>query len=394
MRKKILACATHSGSVNAIKSVTKEFISRGYEVDVRATGNEDQARNFQGFTHYKYGNLNREECDYLIKNSDMVLVGMSGANTPDIFMLESASKYKIPSVAVIDLDTSYQEKLGSNPDYFPTILSVSNKKCLETIRNSFPDRPEIAEELIKRTRITGWTIFEYLAELRENFSEKSREEFLHKIGLNPDENYHVHFTQNLDPETEYLKRHINSSQELYEKWSKIFNYETGTTRRIFEIAFDIGLKNIIVKPHPGEKTKHQHTLNLARKYGFTYLPGFAFLDDSVSVPENKIDNKLLMLSAKSLSAGRTTCLDEACILDKNIGGLFPELGTKDVAEYSSVTNCAIPYTFEWDGVGAILFNINSTDEYINNEMRERRKRFSVDGKASKRLVDIIEEEIF
>ena len=377
MAKKILVCGTHSGSINAIKPVIEELVGRGHEVNAYATGNESQAKNF-GAIPYMHGNLTQENCDSILKNSkyDLVLVGPSGVNTPEYFFLKTASRKKIPSVGVMDLDIGYGERFGENPEYFPTILSIMNENCRSTIRSELESR-EVADELIKRTRVTGWTIFDHLASLKENFSEKDRETLLTKLDLNPEKNYPVHFTQVIHPNTIYMK----PVPRAYEQKQKSFDYEFETTERIFEIASDLGLE-LVVKPHPGEEFETNFTLDLVKKHGFIYIPAKA------------CDTKQLILSASSISGGRTTCIVESCLLDKNTGGLFPELSPKDVAEFPSVSTKAIPYTFEWRGVNEILKDINSKNTETNDYLSEQRKRFSVDGKASKRLVDIIEKEIF
>ena len=376
MGKKILACATHTGSVNAIKPVIGELTSRGHEVTVYATGTEVQAKSF-GEIPYTHANLTQDDCDSILKNSKygLVLVGPSGTNTPEYFFLKTASGKKVPSVAVMDLDIGYDERFGHNLEYFPTILSVMDTGCFNTIKKELPN--DVAEELIKRARVTGWIIFDNLASLRENFSEENRNTLLTKLGLNPEKNYPVHFTQVIHPETKYMK----PVERAFELKQKEFDYELKTTDRIFQIASDLGLK-LLVKPHPGEEFETNFTLDLIKKYGFTYIPAKA------------CDTKQLILSSRSVSGGRTTCIVESCLLDKNTGGLFPELSPEDVAWFPSVTTGAIPYTFEWEKVGEIFRMLNSSDPETNRVLSEQRKRFSVDGKASKRLVDIIEERFF
>lgn len=375
MEKNILACGTHAGSVNAIKPVIVELVRRGHEVNAYATGNESQAKSF-GAIPYEHVNLSQEGCDNLLdKKYNLLLVGPSGTNTPEYFFLKTASRNQIPSVAVMDLDIGYGERFGDNPDYFPTILSVMNPQCKDTIRKELSN--EVADELIKRTRVTGWTIFDHLASLKENFSENDKINLLTKLGLNFDENYPLHFTQVIHPDTKYMK----PVERPYTEKQKEFDYELRTTGKIFEIVSDLGLK-LLVKPHPGEEFETNFTLDLVKKHGFNYIPAKA------------CDTKQLILSADSVSGGRTTCIVESCLLDKNTGGIFPELSPKDVAWFPSVTTGAIPYTFEWEKVEGILKSINSSDAETNKVLQEQRKRFSVDGKASKRLVDIIEEEIF
>ena len=170
-------------------------------------------------------------------------------------------------------------------------------------------------------------------------------------------------------------------EETHKKYKDGFFYELKTTKRIFEIASDLGLK-LVVKPHKGEKFEINYTKNLTAYFGFTYIPA------------GDCDTKQLMLSASSVSAGRTTCLDKACLLGINVAGLFPGLSSKDVAEYNSIKNKAIPYTFKWEEVPGILQDLNSQNPAINNLLEEKRRNFSVKGGPSAKLADIIEREIF
>ena len=147
-----------------------------------------------------------------------------------------------------------------------------------------------------------------------------------------------------------------------------------------EISGDLGL-NLVVKPHPGEEFKVNYTRELAYRHGFKFIHPKA------------CDTLELILSAYSVTAGRSTCLTEATLLDKNTGGILPDIEEKEISAFPPLVSGAIPYTQKWNGIKDILGQVTSKDERILKKLSEDRKKFSVDGKASHRLVDLIENKI-
>ena len=368
---KILATAKQSGSVNVIAPVVRELILRGHDVTAYATGNENEAAGFRGISHQI---IQPKESDYssLVKGFDLMLVGLSGYQTPDGYFLRAANKSKIPTIAIQDQDAGYIARLGNNPEEFPSILAVMDNGCLETIVNELG---EAGKELASRTKVTGWVAFDNYAELRENFNSRKREELLRKISLDPEKRVYVHFTQNIHPDSEYMKPQTWTPEEKEQD----FGYEMRVTEAVFRAASDMRLK-LVVKPHPGEAFEVNYTENIANRFGFKYIPPKA------------CDTKLLMLSVASVSAGRSTYLTEACLLDINTGGILPGLNTQEICAFPPVKLDAIPYTRHWNEIARILSLINFSGEDTNKYLAERRKRFSVDGKATQRLVDVIENQ--
>jgi hypothetical protein len=251
---KILATAKQSGSVNVIAPAVRELIQKGHKVTVYATGNENESI---GFNKIPHTNIQPNKSDYpqLVRGFDKVIVGLSGYQTPDGYFLRAANKANITSIAVQDQDDAYVERLGNNPEDFPTVLAVMNKGCLETIASKF--EKDIGGELASRAKVIGWVAFDNYAELKNKFNNKSKQELLQKLGLK--EPIHLHFTQNLHHETEYMKPVTWSSKEK----KQYFHYETEVTKTVFERASDMGLK-LTVKPHPGEKFAINYTLELAK----------------------------------------------------------------------------------------------------------------------------------
>jgi hypothetical protein len=373
-KQKILATAKQLGSVNVIAPVVKELILRGHDVTVYATGSSNEV---VGFRNLPYQVIHLKESDYLrlVKGFDKIIVGLSGYETPDGYFLRAANQAKIPSIGVQDLDSGYLHRLGNKVEGFPTILAVMNNRCLETIANEFrnADEKEVGKELASRAKVIGWTAFDNYGKLKKEFSDKDKQELLKKVNLNPEKKINIHFTQNIHPDSRYMQ----PITWTYEKKEQDFNYEIKVTEAMFETASDMGL-TLVVKPHQGEEFHINYTKELVDKHGFIYLPA------------KSCDTKQLMLASDSIIAGRSTCLTEACLLDKNTGGILPGLEYEEIRAFPPIELGAIPYTTSWKRISTVLGLITSDKKGINKVLSEERENFSVDGKATQRVVNLIE----
>lgn len=366
----ILLTAKQRGSANVLAPVARELSQRGHNLKLYATGNETEAAGFSGL---EYEHIHPTDSDFSqsVKGYDAVVVGLSGYNTPDGHFLRAANNAGIPTIAAQDQNSNYQGRLGANPADLPTILAVMSEDCIETARSELGG--EMGEEAAKRSRVIGWTAFDHYAKMREDFSDETRAELLTSIGVDPENPVYVHFTQTMHPNCAYMAR---VDKDFGEK-VKGFLYEQGVSQFTFEAASDLGLK-LVVKPHPGEEFDRNYTKELAGRHGFTF------------VPARGCNTQHLMLAAYSVTAGRSTCLTESTLLDRNTGGLIPDMGEEWVNPFPPMALRAIPYTQEWKGIKRVLEQVSSRDEEVVRRLAEDRKKFSVDGKASKRLADLVE----
>ncbi len=369
---KLLLTACQRGSVNALQPAAKELLRRRHMVTIYATGNDAEAAGF-GDLDYQQIHPAPEDYSNLVRGYDLVVVGQSGCNSPDHLFLKAANIHRIPTIMVGSQNNGYVEKLGINPEEFPIVLAVMSDDCLLRLKKEMGD--VLGEEAAQRTRVVGWTAFDGYAKMRDGFNEQMRVKFLREMAINPDRRLHVHFTQNVHPQAPY----ITNKGLSFNEWAQRFNYEMGITRFTFDAAVDLGLE-VIVKPHPGEKFHKNYTRELTDTYGsrFTYLEA------------DSCNSQQLILAAYSVTAGRSTCLTEATLLDRNTGGLIPDLGIEWVSSFPPMDVGAIPYTQEWHGIPAVLEQVTSQDEKVVRKLAEDRKKFSVDGNASKRLADIVE----
>ena len=367
----ILLTAKQRGSTNVLAPVAIELSRRGHNVKIYATGNEDEAAGFQGLD---YERIFPAGSDFLrlVECYDVVVVGLSGYDTPDGHFLRSANVAGIPTVAVQDQNSNYQRRLGTNPADLPTVLAVMDENCINTARSELGG--ELGQEVAKRTRVVGWVAFDHYAKMREDFTDKTRAELLTSLGIDPENPVCVHFTQTMHPNCTYRKK---SDMSFGEKVMS-FLYEQGVTQFTFEAASDLGLK-LVVKPHPGEHFSRNYTRELTDRHGFTFVPAGA------------CNTQQLMLATYSVTAGRSTCLTESTLLGKNTGGLIPDLDEEEIRSFPPLTLGAIPYTQKWEGIRDILEQITSKNEEVVKRLADDRKKFSVDGKGSKRLADLVEE---
>ncbi|MEK6899611.1 MAG: hypothetical protein AABX05_00660 [Nanoarchaeota archaeon] len=363
---KLLLTAKNRGSTNVLAPIARELLQRGHELSIYATGNDNEAAGFNSLTFVRAAaDINYSK---LVNGHDAVIIGLSGHQTPDGYFLRAANAKGIPTVAVQDQNSIYALRLGNDPANFPTIIAVMDEECIKTARL------ELGEEAAKRCKIIGWAAFDNYAKLREGFTEQNRESLLHKLGLNPQQPVYFHATQNIHPDTAYMKRLEKPAKEKMNE----FLYEYFTTICAFRAASDLGLK-LVIKPHPGEEFEHNFTQELAETHGFTYLPAKA------------CNTQELMLASYSVTAGRSTCLTEATLLDKNTGAFLPDtMGKKWSSASPAVALNAIPVTYDWNGAKDVLELVTSHDERVRQILAGDRKRFSVDGKASQRLADIVE----
>jgi len=366
-----LITAKQRGSTNALVPVARELIQRGHDVKIYATGNETESA---GFSNLAYEQIDppEEEIIRLVQEYQIVITGLHGYKTSDGQFIRAANQSGIPTIAVQDQNANYSERLGKDQVNLPQILAVMDNACVETAKKELGD--ELGEEIAKRCRVVGWTAFDGYAQIRERFTAEDRARLLFSLGLNPDHEVYFHATQNIHPLSKNMKRF----DRPFEQNVKDFLYELGVTQFTFEAASDLGLK-LTVKPHPGEEFRRNYTEELAKRHDFTFI-----LPRACSTQQ-------LMLAAYSVTAGRSTCLTEAALLDRNAGGIIPEMGIEWITPFPPMALRAIPYTQTWEGIKNVLAQVTAKDEEQVKKLAEGRKNFSVDGKATKRLADLIEE---
>ena len=368
----ILATAKMYGCANTLVSPIKELQRRGHQVTVYATGNESEVRAFQDLAAEKFVPPDKDTYLQLVQRYDVIIAGMSGIGSPDSEFVIAAKKAGKHSIVVADQNSKYAQRI--NEENLPEILAVMDETCKKTLEEQLGD---LGREAAKRCRVVGWTAFDRYASLREEFTTEKRVELFQLVGINPEEQIHVHFTQNIHPDTAYLKPFVEGKPEMYQQRKEMFAYEIKVTEKVFAAVSDLHL-NLAVKPHPGEEFHQNFTQQIAKRHGFVYLPA------------KSCNSQQLMLAAASVSSPKSTVLTEGCLLGKNIGGILPDIPEQELEAFPSIALGAIPYTLRWGSIYDIMQMVSSQEESDKLILAERRKKFSVDGKASQRLADVIE----
>ena len=370
---RILATAKMYGCAQALVSPLKELERRGHQLTIYATGNESERKGFQDLPFQELRPEREEDCFPLVRGYQVVITGLSGYQSPDGWFLRAAQREGIPVVAVNDQDVGYVNRLGRDPSHFPTLLALMHQECFSTLERELG--PELASEAKSRARVIGYTAFDHYQELRENFDAHHRQLLRVHLGLQREEPIHVHFTQNIPPDSVYMQQvHRFTPQEKMDR----FAYELQVTNATFTAAAELGLL-LVTKPHPGEEYPRNFTQELAQRFGFSYISA------------NACNSLALMLAAESVTAGRSTCLAEATLLDRPTGGILPGLDDSELAPFPPLALGAIPFTQHWDGLVDLLARITSPSMEVQRELTQQREKFSVDGKAGQRCADRVEE---
>lgn len=363
---KILATAKNRGSINVLEKSVRLLREKGYEVDFYLTGTKKETAGLkEGYIIKRFSGV--KECMRELKNYDFLLTGLSGKDsdgtwTNDTHFIRAANRLGIKSVGVNDWDDNWKNRIDGL-EGIPSKISIMDKRGIETMTKQLS--PEIAEEVIKRVEVIGWTAYDDFAQIREQFrpeNKKSLLEDLTKLGIKIQEPIYFHATQNV---------HIEEDPNFFE-------YESKVTEAVFKVAADFK-KKLVIKPHRGEKERF--TEEKVKEYGHIFIPSTG------------CDTKELMLSSRSITAGRSACLREGCLLDINTGGILPGFEYKDIASHPPIVVGAIPYTLVWEGIPTVLGKVTSDNPEVLKKLAKDRKRFSVDGNASQKLVGLIENKI-
>ena len=102
---------------------------------------------------------------------------------------------RLPNIQAEDVPVGGEEK------NLPTHIALMNEECKQRIKEELP--PELAAEVLKRSKVVGWTNYDNYAIIRESFSPQQRHNLMADLGLNPQAPLHLYFSNNIHPEAEY-----------------------------------------------------------------------------------------------------------------------------------------------------------------------------------------------
>jgi len=364
---KIFATARHRGSTSALYGPIKELQKKGHRLTILATGSEMEAGGFKDLTEGPtYGRREPEDGEHatLLGGYDLLLSGLSGRNTHDGRFIRAANSLGIRSLAINDTNQNYIERLGESIEGLPGTIALMDEQSLITMRGALPG--EMGQEAASRAVVVGWTPFDDFAQLRDNFTQEDRTKVLDGLGLPAGEQLYFHATSNV----------------LVDYDDAFFPYQKNLTEAVLSRAKEIGIR-LMVRPHPREATESptpEFTSELCDKYNHRFS-------------REKADMKKILLSSDSFTSGRSTAVIEACLFDVNVAAILLNPSKADFDALPPVALDAVPYAASEDEITPLLYRITSQDIGVNEELREARKKFSVDGQASKRLANLVEETL-
>lgn len=381
----ILITAKNLASTNVLNPVVGELVERGHSIVIHATGNDAEATGFKSSLPVNRYQPQVGEYDKLLRSQDLLLTGLSGHQTHDAHFIRAANTIGIPSIAVNDQNVGYTLRLDDKLETLPTYLGMMHDDCAKTLETELadPKYDVVRREALNRIKVVGWTAYDNFAQLRAQSTPETTAALKQQLGLNPHQKVHTFFTQNIHPDTEYLKPHIAVNGSAYRALrEEMFDYELDVTDSLFTIAKELGI-HLVVKPHPGEAFSTNFTEDFTKKNGFTYLPAKA------------CDSKQLILASDAIFATRSGTLNDSCLLDRNTAAIVPvnteiDKDIYDASIYPAVSLDAIPYANRWEDIKSIVWMLTADNSEHQAGFKERRTRFSVDGKASKRLADLVE----
>lgn len=358
------------GPTNALNPVCRELERRGHSLAIYATGNKLEGLGFKGL-NYSHLDSNSIDFNSMLNGLDGVVVGLSGIDSPDMAFLKEAKQRSIPVVALQEQNTSYSLVIDEDSENLPDAIGLVLEASKDRIRVEL--NPQVAEELIKRSRVVGFTAYDAFQRMKDEFAEEDRERVLTTMGLNPTLRYHLHFSRNILPHSKYMQSlRMTDAQK-----SESYEYEVRVTRAVFKAARDLEL-HLIERPHPGEDLEFGISKRLSEEFGFYHstedLEGFR-----------------LMLSASSVSSVYSGSIGEATILDRPTAGIVPDMPQDKINLLPALGLNAVPYSHSFFEIPGVLKHITSPDEQIQRALANQRKVFSTDGKATLRFADLVEE---
>ena len=369
----ILVAAQDTNSVNAIVGTVSLLQEKGHCVSVYSTGPE-RTRGAFGFVPYEVClNMDESKARKLLEGKDLLLTGLSGYDSSDGILIEEAEKIGVKSIGMSDRDYNWEWRFGNDSRRIPYRVGVISGRSIEAIRRSLPE--ENREVVLDRARVVGPTILDELVKLRE--TDFDRESFLGTLkgsGYEIPDKIVFYATQNA----------------LLRGSPGFLDYAIRSTTESFRTAKELGIR-LLVKGHPAER-EGGVTEILAENYG--HIP----------LPFESCNARELIRASDAVVAGKSDILVEACVLDRNVGGIFIEptkaelkrLSGEDAeAHYSLlvISQNAIPYSETIGEIKDVFKKITSEDPEVLMELAEQRKNLRADGRANENLVSLVEETL-
>jgi len=375
MKPKVLATSWHPGSSNAIVPVIKRLNAEG-KTDVVTIGHQYSEKildshniPFKTINDYELRDVSVKSMEQLLykKSPNLVLTGTSAQdkNNRDVIeqtIILAARKAKIPSLAILDFWVDYSSLFsdiytGESFRFLPDRIAILDKLAEEAmLREGFP-----RERLV----ITGNPYFDELVNMRDRFSEKDKRKVREDLSI--------------DLESYLL---LYASQPLeYHYGNKLGYTEKTALRELLDaVSLLLGKRNVnvLVKVHPREHKKDLEKIT----QGYN-LP--VVLNQSYPI-------RPAILASDAIISPLSTVLVESTYLDKPSISLQPGLKGDDLL-ITNQLGVTVP-VYEHGKIGNILQRLLFDENYATElSQRGKRKGFSIDGKATERVTNLIYETL-
>ena len=374
MAHKILAASWNFGSSNSIIPVVRNLESNG-DYDVIVLADDESRGNFEknGIT---YVEANPTDVADIAKkdNYDLILTGTSTPNKEKEVSIEQVltslgAEENIPVVSVQDMWGLWGQKFAdySSPDkikYKPTKLCVLDNLAHDAMRRLG----------FQNLVITGNPHFDNLGKMRDDFNE--RDQVRIDIGMGVDSTVIMYAAIPI----EY---HYGNSKDENEKYMGYT--EKDSLAHIIEELNNHGRNDVdlVVSLHPRQKDEKQKFVDLAGNYR-----GVSVVIDH----EHKRNSKEIALASDIVMDSFSTMLVETTILDKPSVSYQPNLlqyrkPEEDVLIGTNSTRVTLPvYTRE--ELTETMTKLLNDEEFLK-ELAENRKKMNCDGKATERVVEVV-----
>lgn len=388
--EKVLVIGEQRGSTAALAPIVYELLSRGYFVDVIASGKETEAAGFgEEIIKTKIGDgrltyshqIEIFDLGKKVGKYDVVIGGLTSADSWEIRAIRAANNNgKVLSVGVLDQNLNFGNRFGVDKNNLPQIISVMEKHCIPDMDNelysSFGD-------ISSRCFVAGWTAFDrYPVMMREFEQNQVRQEIRKKLGIEDGKKLIVYFAV-LPPILDLSEHHI---MDYYDDGAR---YHQDVLENI-NIVSDLLLfkvlnpnVEVVVSPHPREGV-YNKKVSTWGEYGSAHLAEMALLRH---VKPGEYNFEKLCYSADCVVGSATTAVSAACAMNKNTMSIITQNPWLPLSAYPAIFSNAIPVAYMSEEIQPMLKKLNSRD--YGTDFANMRRNFAPDCKASKRLVDEI-----
>ena len=368
MKKKVLVTLNDPGSVNALSSSLIK-LREDFKLETLILSEspqkvfDDKNIAYKTLQQYDIKDLDPESTEYIFKkeNPDLVLTGVSVNSNIERYFIYIARTNNILSISMFEGYTFStvrfkDEQINPRFRFRPDFLLVLDKIAVEIMmKEGFKE-----EQLI----ITGHPAYDDLLKVKQSFNEQDFLKVRTDLGIEQDS---------------YLTTFL--SQPLLEDMQagslKDFGYTQVSVLSDLESALqslDIQNLTLLVKIHDREREESTKSAfkGKLRKVLF----------------DRKYDTRLAILASDLITGMVTNALIEAVYLDKDVVSLQP--GLFEGYEDRLITNklgLSIP-VYKKDDIMRILKKVMH-DERFKEELRQRRSKLSLDGKATERVVNFV-----